>query len=121
MDIQDTKKIVKILRTFYPNTFKSFSDEDYINLAKSYQQVFLDFNYEDIKDGLMDFVRTDATGFPPTPGRIIKNIYEQRDRVRKQKEAQEMKKWQEDLKKEKDTDSDKDWLKYENGQFVIVE
>lgn len=118
MDIQDTKKIVKILKTFYPNTFKSFAEEDYINLAKSYLQVFSDYKYDDIREGLMEFVRTDFTGFPPTPGRIIKNIYLLRERARKLKEEEEFKKLKEELEENEPTG---DWLKYENGQFIIVE
>ena len=121
MTLAEVKKILKIIQTFYPNLLKSFSQEDLFMLVKNYQKVFDGFKFDEVMEGLLEFIRTDDSGFPPPPARIIKNIYEKREKERKRREAEEMKKTWMKIEKDEDNKTDEDWLKYENGEFVIVE
>lgn len=83
------KKLIKILLTFYPNSFKTLSDENMESMVKSYQQVFSDFDYNEVKDGLLAFIRTDSSGFPPTPAKIIQLFKEIKAREKHNQEIRE--------------------------------
>lgn len=118
----DVKKIIKTIQTFYPNLLKSFSQEELFMLVKNYQRIFEGFSYEEVIDGLIEFIRTDTSGFPPPPARIIKNIYEKREKQRKINEAKEMKELCKKIEEEdkQKSEATEDWLKFENGKFVIT-
>lgn len=85
MDNQETKKLVKIIKTFYPHSFKTFSEFEYENLIRSYHSIFSDYAFDDLQEGLMSFIRTDSKGFPPAPAKIIQ-LSEQIKRDRKHNE-----------------------------------
>ena len=71
MDRNDTKKLLALIQAYYPN----FNPADKTVSVNAWSMVLKDYVYGDIEASLLDFVRSDTKGFPPTPGQIIDKLF----------------------------------------------
>ena len=74
MTIKDTKKIIAVITATYPGYYRTFSQEMLDNLVRAWFALFKEYDYEDANTGLQRFMKSDNTGFPPSPGQVIAKI-----------------------------------------------
>lgn len=67
----ETIKILTVIKLTYPNAFKRTNADDFRMMIDAWNTVFAEYNYEDVNTGLLSFMRTDTSGFPPSVGQII--------------------------------------------------
>jgi len=67
MNRDETKKILRIISATYPN-FKPGSIEDSLVV---WSELLKDDDYSTIEASLYAYIRSDSTGFAPTPGQLI--------------------------------------------------
>lgn len=71
MTLQEANKILAIIAETYPLFLK---DRNPSITADLWQHLFEEESYEIVEAGLMAYIATDSTGFPPTVGSIKKMI-----------------------------------------------
>lgn len=70
----ETKKLIKLIKTFYPERYKNYTESDYQDLLDTLQIVFADYTVEQISTAIYIFVRQDTKGFAPSVGQLIEII-----------------------------------------------
>ena len=70
----ETKKLVAIMTAAFPTHFAKYDIPMIERLVDVWKGVLEDYSYEDAHTGLMLFMKTDLSGFPPTPAMIIDKI-----------------------------------------------
>lgn len=78
----DVKKLIKLIKTFYPERFRGYTEVDYQDLTEMFQVVFADYTSDQISTAIYLFVRQDVKGFAPTPGQLIEIITKMSSQVR---------------------------------------
>lgn len=71
MTIRETQKIIAVITATFPGYYKSFTAEMLDSLVKSWFVLLKNYDYESASTGLERFLKSDKTGFPPSPGQII--------------------------------------------------
>lgn len=66
----ETAKIVGVLMGYYPDTFKSMTDEQTKMFVTIWQKSFEDESYEDVSTAVWDFIQTSTDDFMPRVGKI---------------------------------------------------
>jgi len=75
MTIKDTQKLLTIIYSGYPN----FHPEDPYMTVKVWQKILEPDNYEDLEAALMIYMRSDTSGFAPSPGKLHSMISSMQD------------------------------------------
>lgn len=63
-------QIIAAIKTAYPN----YKCEDVDVAIDMYSALFKDYTYEQVKNAVIAFIKTDTSGFPPSLGQIIDKI-----------------------------------------------
>ena len=71
MTREETAEVLMMIQAFYQN----FRVPDKTVAVNAWWNVLKDYSMSDVSKALDAFVRTDAKGFPPSPGQIIDKIY----------------------------------------------
>lgn len=71
MTIQETWKIIYVLKATYVNHYSHFTNADWDNMADVWTSIFSGYPYEQVSAGLKIFLASDTKGFPPSPGQVI--------------------------------------------------
>lgn len=66
----ETQKIIAVMMASYPN----FKLEDVNATVEVWKDMLIDFSYEHIDMALKCYIRTDTSGFAPTPGQLIDQV-----------------------------------------------
>jgi len=67
MTRDEVKKVIRIIKATYP----SFADNvELVDLVEAWSVVLAEDNAKDIEKALMQFIRTDTKGFPPSLGQL---------------------------------------------------
>ena len=74
MNLQETQKLLTLIDSLYEN-WKPKNKEV---IAKTWQEVFKDYTYEEVYQSFMRYYTTNTTGFAPVPGQLIAPIVEKR-------------------------------------------
>ena len=74
MRLEETKKIIATIMATFPAQYGRFDKMMIDNMISSWAEIFSDYEYPDVNAGLMVFLKTDTSGFPPTPAMIIDKI-----------------------------------------------
>lgn len=80
MTQSETAKIITVIMANYPAHYKSFTPSMIENLVSAWSVTLSGYSYENANKGLMRYMQSDKSGFPPSPGQIIAkmpSIYEQ--------------------------------------------
>lgn len=78
MNKQEASKIVGVLMGYYPDTFKSMSDEQTKMFVEIWQKSFADESYSTVSIAVWDFIQTSTDDFMPRVGKIKEIIAENR-------------------------------------------
>ncbi len=70
MELKESRKLVASMMAMYPN-YKPIDAEF---TAQTWTEVLSDYSYQQVSVALKSYVRSDTSGFAPTPGQIIKTI-----------------------------------------------
>ena len=68
MTQEETNRILTIITEVYPSFRK---DRDPALTSQLWHEIFRNVSYEQVKRSLMEFITTDAKGFPPAPGSLF--------------------------------------------------
>lgn len=71
MTIQETAKVVYVIRATYPAHFSKYTTKDYDNMIQAWTAVMEDYTYQQVSSGLKTYLASDTKGFPPSPGQVI--------------------------------------------------
>lgn len=70
MTVQEADKIIEILEMAYPNIYKNRTDKQRLDNTKTWAVCLVNDNFDDIKTGLLEFIKTDRSQFPPSIGQL---------------------------------------------------
>ena len=71
MTLQETAKIVYVIKATYPAHFARYTTKDYDNMIQAWTGVMEDYTYTQASAGLKIYLASDTKGFPPSPGQVI--------------------------------------------------
>ena len=71
MDLQETQKILSIVKCTYPQTYKNIDKNQAQNILMLWSDIFADYTLDDVSNALKYFIKTDVQGFAPSPGQLI--------------------------------------------------
>lgn len=81
MTRSDVSKIVYIISSLYPFSFKKFAPQEYESMVTAWSAMLSDVAYEDAEAGIKIYAKSDS-GFPPSIGQVIEGA----ERIRKKRE-----------------------------------
>ena len=67
----EAAKLIRVMMASYPSHFEKLSQDDVKGMVDVWQMLFSDIPYEQASEGLKVYLRTEKTGFPPSPGQVI--------------------------------------------------
>ena len=70
MTIEETGKILAVIKKEYPHEFKDFSIQDKRDKVAFWQDMFADDDYSVVGAAIKSYIATDTTGFAPKIGQI---------------------------------------------------
>lgn len=85
----ETVRCIQYLDAAYPNAYKRFTMEKFENLIAVWFNTFSEYPVEMVMVGIQGYISTDTSGFPPSPGQVIKVIQD----LTEQKEINSMEAW----------------------------
>lgn len=71
MDLQQTYSILKAVTGTYPVYYAKLGTDELKNMVRIWQAVFQGYTYEQVQAGTVMYIRSDSSGYPPSPGQII--------------------------------------------------
>lgn len=71
MRLEETIKIIKIVKSSYPRFYDKVNAEDFNDMIDSWHLMLEEYDYPNVQAGLVSFIKTDTSGFPPSVGQII--------------------------------------------------
>lgn len=72
MTIDETRQLIKLMAVTYPN----YKPENLEDTAEAWFLVVNDIAFEDMKEALRTYIRTNTTGFAPVPAQLIEIVYD---------------------------------------------
>lgn len=72
MTREDTKKLLMMIQASYPN----FKVDDKTAAVNVWTLVFTDFDYKYIEMAFLSYLRTNTSGFAPSPGQLIELLHD---------------------------------------------
>ena len=78
MTKQETLKIINVLMSYYPDTFKGLSDEQTTTFIEIWHKSFTDNTYKEVQAAVLDFIQCSTDRFMPPIGKIKEIINEYR-------------------------------------------
>lgn len=70
MTREETKKIIAVIATAYPN----YKPNDYSTVISIWSEMLSGYEYMDINNALKAYILTDKSGFAPSIGQIVEKI-----------------------------------------------
>lgn len=70
----ETVNCIQYLDAAYPLAYKRFDKEKFENLIAVWYNTFSEYPVEMVMVGIQGYISTDTSGFPPSPGQVIKVI-----------------------------------------------
>lgn len=81
MTYDETLKIMAVLRAAYPSYYKGMALGEADGIVKLWAQMFETDSYQEVGAAVKAYIATDASGFPPTIGRLRQELYRQKGPV----------------------------------------
>ena len=75
---QETLKIINVLMSYYPDTFKGLTDEQTTTFIEIWHKSFTDNSYKEVQAAVLDFIQCSTDSFMPKIGKIKEIINEYR-------------------------------------------
>ena len=89
MKKSETVSCIQYLDAAYPNAYKRFDMEKFENLIAVWYNTFSEYPVQMVMVGIQGYISTDTSGFPPSPGQVIKIIQD----LTAEKETNSMEAW----------------------------
>lgn len=70
MDIEESRRIMAVIRTAYPTYYHDMSENELIQAVKLWAEMFVDDPARDVAAAVKAYMATDTKGFPPSIGQI---------------------------------------------------
>lgn len=74
MLLDETVKVIKIIKNSYPRAFDRINPSDFESMIDTWHKILAEYEYPDVEEGLLCFIKTDTHGFPPSVGQIVSMI-----------------------------------------------
>ena len=78
MNKNETLKIINVLMSYYPDTFKGMTDEQTTTFIEIWHKSFQDNKYNEVQAAVLDFIQCSTDRFIPPIGKIKEIINEYR-------------------------------------------
>lgn len=75
MNMQETSKIVTVVKSAYPNYYRKYTDEETAMMIQLWQAVLDDIPYSEINQAFISFMRN-GYDYPPQPGQLRKIVFD---------------------------------------------
>ena len=89
MKKSDTVDCLTYLSAAYPGAYKRFTEQKFETLIAVWYNTFSEYPVEMVMVGVQGYISTDTSGFPPSPGQVIKIIQD----LTAEKETNSMEAW----------------------------
>ncbi len=76
MKMNETLKILQILKAAYPRFYTGMSEGDFKNVVSLWHEMFKDNDINIVAAAVKALIATDAKGFPPAIGQVKEKIYQ---------------------------------------------
>lgn len=73
----ETKNILGIIRTAYPQAYKNMTRQEGLNLLSLWHQMLMDADYGTVQDAVKQYIATDTRGYAPTIGQVVALVAKQ--------------------------------------------
>lgn len=73
----ETKNILGIIRTAYPQAYKNMTRQEGLNLLSLWQQMLTDADYDAVSDAVRQYIAQDKRGYAPTIGQVVALVAKQ--------------------------------------------
>ena len=70
MTVQETDEIIELLEMAYPAYYKNKTDLYRLETTEIWAVCLINDSFDDIKAGLIEYIKTDRSGFPPSVGQL---------------------------------------------------
>ena len=89
MKKSETVDCITYLSAAYPGAYKRFTEQKFETLIAVWYNTFSEYPVEMVMVGVQGYISTDTSGFPPSPGQVIKIIQD----LTAEKETNSMEAW----------------------------
>lgn len=79
MTVADAMKVLAVLQTNYPNSYKGVTPEGVNTMISLWAELFADTDYNEVMNAVKAIMLSDASDFAPTIGKINGKIFELRE------------------------------------------
>lgn len=80
MTKEETAKIIAVIIATYPRNFATLSERQIDNMISAWARFLKEYTYDQANAALDKYIKTDASGFPPSVNQIISNMPPKRSR-----------------------------------------
>ena len=71
MVLSEVQKLIAVMTATYPTFYKSFDADAGKSFINAWYSALKEYEYKDASIGLQRFIKSDSSGFPPSPGQVI--------------------------------------------------
>ena len=89
MKKSETVDCITYLSAAYPGAYKRFTEQKFETLIAVWYNTFSEYPVEMVMVGIQGYISTDTSGFPPSPGQVMKIIHN----LTRQQEMTSMEAW----------------------------
>ena len=89
MKKSETVDCITYLSAAYPGAYKRFTEQKFETLIAVWYNTFSEYPFETVMVGIQGYISTDTSGFPPSPGQVVKVIQD----LTAEKEINSMEAW----------------------------
>ena len=89
MKKSETVDCITYLSAAYPGAYKRFTEQKFETLIAVWYNTFSEYPVQMVMVGVQGYISTDTSGFPPSPGQVIKIIQD----LTAEKETNSMEAW----------------------------
>ena len=90
MTRKETAKVVAVVCANYATSFRNMPKGELESMITAWSMTLGEYEYEKVNIGLMWFMKTDKSGFPPAPGQIIAKMPSRSEEMLNEKLALDM-------------------------------
>lgn len=89
MKKSETVDCITYLCAAYPGAYKRFTEQKFETLIAVWYNTFSEYPFATVMVGIQGYISTDTSGFPPSPGQVVKVIQD----LAAEKETNSMEAW----------------------------
>lgn len=89
MKKSETVDCITYLSAAYPGAYKRFTEQKFETLIAVWYNTFSEYPFATVMVGIQGYISTDTSGFPPSPGQVVKVIQD----LTAEKETNSMEAW----------------------------